>query len=53
MITICDGSLPSNIGGGSNVRNILRRVFTIMKINNWWAKINLIGILIINLEYFK
>ena len=39
MITICDGSLPSNIGGGSNVRNILRRVFTIMKINNWWSKI--------------
>lgn len=31
LITISDGSLPSNVGGGGNVRNILRRSFAIMK----------------------
>jgi alanyl-tRNA synthetase len=39
MITIIDGSLPSNVGGGGNVRNILRRVFAIMNKNGWWDKI--------------
>jgi alanyl-tRNA synthetase len=39
MITIIDGSLPSNVGGGGNVRNILRRVFAIMHKNEWWGKI--------------
>jgi alanyl-tRNA synthetase len=39
MITILDGSLPSNVGGGSNVRNILRRVFAIMHKNKWFEKI--------------
>jgi len=34
-MTISDGSLPSNVGGGANVRNILRRVFAIIKKNNW------------------
>lgn len=33
---IRDGGLPSNVGGGSNCRNILRRVFAILKKNNWW-----------------
>jgi len=36
LITISDGSLPSNVGGGGNVRNILRRVFHILKKNGWW-----------------
>lgn len=36
MMTITDGALPSNVGGGGNVRNILRRVFSIMKKNGWW-----------------
>jgi len=36
MMTIIDGALPSNVGGGGNVRNILRRVFSIMKKNGWW-----------------
>lgn len=39
LITISDGSLPSNVGGGSNVRNILRRVFFVLKKNGWWEKI--------------
>lgn len=43
MVIIYDGSLPSNVGGGSNVRNILRRVFAIMKKNGWWEKLQLEG----------
>lgn len=39
MITIIDGSLPSNVGGGGNVRNILRRVFAVLHKNGWWEKI--------------
>lgn len=34
-----DGSLPSNVGGGGNVRNILRRVFGIMQKRGWWKEI--------------
>lgn len=36
---IQDGGLPSNTGGGSNCRNILRRVFAILKKNEWWDKL--------------
>lgn len=39
FMIINDGSLPSNVGGGSNVRNIIRRVFAILKKNKWWDKI--------------
>jgi alanyl-tRNA synthetase len=38
-MTISDGSLPSNVGGGANVRNILRRVFAILKKQDWWKKL--------------
>lgn len=38
---IYDGSLPSNVGGGSNVRNILRRVFAIMQKQGWWDKLGM------------
>lgn len=38
MFLIRDGSLPSNVGGGSNLRNIIRRTFAIMSKNNWWSK---------------
>ena len=36
LITIMDGALPSNVGGGGNIRNILRRCFLIMTKNGWW-----------------
>lgn len=36
LMTVIDGSLPSNNGGGANVRNILRRVFAILEKNGWW-----------------
>jgi len=45
LITISDGALPSNVGGGGNVRNILRRVFFILKKNDWWDKIGMEGFL--------
>ena len=43
MMIIQDGSLPSNVGGGNNVRNMLRRVFALMKKNNWWEKLGIDG----------
>lgn len=39
MMVIQDGSLPSNVGGGGNVRNILRRCFNILHKNGWWDKL--------------
>ena len=39
LMTITDGSLPANVGGGGNVRNILRRVFSILEKNGWWDKL--------------
>lgn len=45
LITISDGSLPSNVGGGGNVRNILRRVFSLLKKNQWWEKLGMEGLL--------
>lgn len=46
---IRDGSLPSNIGGGSNLRNIIRRTFAILAKNNWWEKLTWEGYM----ELFK
>jgi len=31
LLIISDGALPSNVGGGSNIRNILRRVFVVLR----------------------
>ena len=45
LMIISDGSLPSNVGGGGNVRNILRRVFALLKKNNWWDLIKMEGLL--------
>jgi alanyl-tRNA synthetase len=45
LMTISDGALPSNVGGGGNVRNILRRVLSIMKKNGWWDKLGMEGFL--------
>jgi alanyl-tRNA synthetase len=44
-MTISDGSLPSNVGGGGNVRNILRRVFALLKKYEWWPKIEMDGLI--------
>ena len=39
LMIIGDGGLPSNTGGGSNCRNVLRKVFATLKKNNWWEKL--------------
>ncbi len=36
MMTVQDGSLPANTGGGSNIRNVFRRAFAILHKNNWF-----------------
>lgn len=41
LLTVTDGSLPANVGGGGNVRNILRRVFSILEKNKWWDKLSM------------
>lgn len=45
LMVIEDGSLPSNVGGGSNVRNILRRVFAILEERGWWEKLGFDGLI--------
>lgn len=49
MMAIQDGALPANTGGGSNIRNVLRRTFAIMHKNKWWDHFGLEGFL----ELFK
>lgn len=39
LFAIEDGSLPSNVGGGSNIRRILRAVFSTMKERGWTEKL--------------
>ena len=45
MMVIEDGALPSNVGGGGNVRNVLRRVFAILSKNGWWDKLKMEGLM--------
>ena len=45
LLTIIDGMLPGNVGGGGNVRNILRRVFSILEKNGWWKQLGMEGFL--------
>jgi alanyl-tRNA synthetase len=45
LMTIQDGMLPGNVGGGGNIRNILRRVFSILTKNGWWEKLTEDGLL--------
>lgn len=39
LVAINDGALPSNVGGASNLRNILRRMFSVIARNGWWEKL--------------
>ena len=45
LMAISDGSLPSNVGGGGNVRNIFRRTISILKKNGWWDLLGMEGYL--------
>lgn len=46
---IKDGYLPSNVGGGFNLRNLLRRSFSVMDKHKWWEQLGFEGYL----ELFK
>jgi alanyl-tRNA synthetase len=37
--------LPANVGGGGNIRNILRRVFSLLLKNKWLEKLTFDGLL--------
>jgi len=52
LMIIYDGYLPGNVGGGSNIRNIIRRVFAILQNNGWWDILKLDGLIEL-LEYHK
>ena len=45
LMAVYDGSLPSNVGGAANVRNILRRVFAIIRHRGWEAQLDLAALL--------
>ena len=47
LMAITDGALPANVGGGGNIRNILRRVLSILERNGWWKKLEMDGFFII------
>jgi len=39
LYAVEDGALPSNVGGGGNIRTILRRAFSILEEHKWFDKI--------------
>jgi alanyl-tRNA synthetase len=45
LMVIEDGSLPSNIGGGCNVRNALRRIFSVLHKNKWMEILKMEGLI--------
>jgi len=53
FMIIYDGSLPSNVGGGANVRNILRRIFAILKKNSWLDLLKIDGLVELMLRHTK
>lgn len=40
LISIHDGALPSNVGGGYNLRNLLRRCLSMIEKNKWNIDLN-------------
>ena len=44
LMAIEDGSLPSNLSGGGNLRAVLRRIFSILHHNKWWDIIGMEGL---------
>lgn len=39
LVAVEDGALPSSTGGGSNLRNLIRRVFAVLHQRQWFDKI--------------
>ncbi|KAL0212960.1 hypothetical protein RCL1_006586 [Eukaryota sp. TZLM3-RCL] len=44
LMAIQDGCLPSSTGGGYNLRNLLRRVFSILHSRDWWKNVGMEGL---------
>ena len=51
LVALSDGALPSNVGGGYNLRTLLRRALDIIASNNW--DIELIDVCNWHAEYLK
>ncbi|MEK6837730.1 MAG: alanine--tRNA ligase-related protein, partial [Nanoarchaeota archaeon] len=53
LVALSDGVLPSNVGGGYNLRVILRRAFSLIKKYGWEHQVNLIPLTEWHAEYIR
>lgn len=53
LFAISDGALPSNVGGGYNLRVILRRALSILERLNWHGAIKLEDVADVQIDYLK
>ncbi|HVX02511.1 MAG TPA: alanine--tRNA ligase [Nitrososphaera sp.] len=53
LFAISDGALPSNVGGGYNLRVILRRALSILERLNWHGSIRLADVADMQIDYLK
>lgn len=53
LFAISDGALPSNVGGGYNLRVILRRALSILERLNWHGSIRLEDVADMQIDYLR
>jgi len=53
VFALADGALPSNVGGGYNLRNVLRRASTLCKIHSLNRGVNLVELCKAHIDYLK
>jgi len=51
VFTLADGAIPSNVGGGYNLRTVLRRAISLTDVYNY--EIDLVELLFKHIEYLK